>query len=439
MKPRPPLPGGPYLVVGLARSGVAAAYALLGRGEEVIGLDTGTPEIGRLRDVGVEVHVDVDGIELVQRARTLVKSPGVPHDAPVVAAARGRGMPVIGELELAWRLIPNDFVAVTGTNGKTTTTELLGEMHRQAGLPVAVAGNVGTALSGLVDRLEPGATVVCEASSFQLEDTEAFAPEAAALINLGEDHLDRHGTFEAYRDAKLRAFARQEPADAAVAPLELAPILTGAGRRITFGEGREPDVGLHAGHLWWEGRELIRTSDIRLRGRHNLDNAMAAVGVALARGLPGNAVRGALRSFAGVPHRMEEVADIDGVLYVNDSKATNVGSTVVALASFESGVHLILGGRGKGGGYAALRAPVAAHCRAVYLIGEAADEIAGDLDGLDVAIMHCGDLDHAVPAARAAARRDDVVLLSPACASFDQYSDYEARGVHFSRLVTGRA
>ena len=439
MKPRPPLPGGPYLVVGLARSGVAAAYALRALGEEVIGLDTGTPTIGRLRDVGVEVHLDVDGTELVQRVRALVKSPGVPQDAPVVVAARALGMPVIGELELGWRMIPNDFVAVTGTNGKTTTTELLGEMYRHAGLPVAVAGNVGTAVSGLVDKLEPGATVVCEASSFQLEDTEAFAPEAAVLINIGEDHLDRHGTFEAYRDAKLQAFARQQPADVAVAPVELASILIGAGRRITFGEGREPDVGLHAGHIWSGGHEFIRTSDIRLRGRHNLDNVMAAVGAALARGVAGNAVRDALRSFAGVPHRMEEIADIDGVLYVNDSKATNVGSTLVALASFESGVHLILGGRGKGGGYAALRGPVASHCHAVYLIGEAADEIAEDLDGLSVPVTHHGDLEHAVAAARAAADRDDVILLSPACASFDQYTDYEARGVHFGRLVTGRA
>ncbi len=438
MKPRPLLPGGPYLVVGLARSGVAAAYVLRGLGEEVIGLDTGNPEIGRLRDVGVEVHLGVSGTDLVTRVRAVIKSPGVPQDAAVLVAARALGLPVIGELELGWRLIPNEFVAVTGTNGKTTTTELLGEMYRHAGLPVSVAGNVGTAVSGLVGNLEAGATVICEASSFQLEDTEAFAPEAAVMINVGEDHLDRHGTVEAYRDAKLQAFARQDATDLAVAPAELVEIISGDARRITFGEGRKHEVGIHSGQIWWNDHAFTRTSEVRLRGRHNLDNAMAAIGVALGRGLSGNAVRAALRAFAGVPHRIEEVADINGVLYVNDSKATNVASTQVALASFESGIHLLLGGRSKGGGYTALRSPIAAHCRAVYLFGEAADAIADDLIGLDLPIMHYGDLEHAVAAARAAARRDDVVLLSPACTSFDQYADYEERGAHFRRLVAGR-
>ena len=222
-KPRPALPPGPYLVVGLARSGVAAALALRARGEEVIGCDAGASTDPRLRnaarrllDAGVEVELDASGVALAARARTLIKSPGVPQSAPLVEAARSRGIPVLGELEVAWRLLENEFVAVTGTNGKTTTTEWIGHIHRVAGLPVAVAGNVGTAASSLVGELEPGATVVCEASSFQLEDTDAFAPEAALLLNLEPDHLDRHPSFEDYVAAKLRIFANQDAGDIAV-------------------------------------------------------------------------------------------------------------------------------------------------------------------------------------------------------------------------------
>src|SRR5437763_4853552 len=205
MKPRPPLPPGPHLVVGLARSGVAAALALRARGEEVIGCDAGDPDVGRLREAGVEVHLQTQGSELAARARTLVKSPGVPREAAVVTAARERGATVIGELELAWRLIPNEFIAVTGTNGKTTTTEWIGHVHREAGLPVAVAGNVGTAVSSLVDEVEPSATVVCECSSFQLEDADAFAREVAVLLNVSADHLDRHASFAGYVAPKMRA------------------------------------------------------------------------------------------------------------------------------------------------------------------------------------------------------------------------------------------
>src|SRR5919201_1617623 len=221
MKPRPSLPPGPYLVVGLARSGTAAALALRARGEEVIGCDAGTPETERLSEAGVEVHLETSGTELAARARTLVKSPGVPQEAPVIAAARQRGTPVMGELEIAWRLIANEFIAVTGTNGKTTTTELIGHIHREAGLPVAVAGNIGTPLSSLVGRVDPAATVVCEASSLQLEDSVAFAPEAAVLLNIAPDHLDRHGSMDAYTRAKLQAFARQGNDDVAVAPTAL--------------------------------------------------------------------------------------------------------------------------------------------------------------------------------------------------------------------------
>ena len=437
MKPRPPLPKGPYLIAGLARSGEAAAIALRARGEEVIGCDAGAPEgAGRLRDAGVEVHLNTPGGELVGRARTLVKSPGVPREAPVVAAARERGLTVTGELELAWRMIANEFITVTGTNGKTTTTELIGHVHREAGLPVAVAGNVGTALASLADTITADATVVCEASSFQLEDSDAFAPEAAVLLNLTEDHLDRHGTFDKYRTAKLRVFANQGNEDIAVAPLGLGiEDLGGCARRVCFGTGPNAELADRAGQLWWADDPLIATAEIRLRGPHNRLNAMAAAAVTLARGVPADAVRAALRSFSGVAHRLEEIAERDGVLYVNDSKATNVASTLVALQSFAGGIHLIAGGRGKGARFDELGDAVAERCAGVYAIGEAADALAGALEEAGPPLLRCSDLERAVAAARAAARPGDTVLLSPACASFDQYENFEARGEHFRALV----
>jgi UDP-N-acetylmuramoylalanine--D-glutamate ligase len=440
MKPRPPVPPGPYLVVGLARSGVAAALAMRARGEEVIGCDAGVPDVGRLREAGVEVHVQTQGSELAARARTLVKSPGVPREAAVVTAARERGATVIGELELAWRLIPNEFIAVTGTNGKTTTTELIGHIHREAGLPVAVAGNVGAPVADLVDRISPGATVVCEASSFQLEDTLAFAPEASVLLNLTEDHLDRHGSFEAYVSAKLEAFRRQGNDDLAVFPCDLGlEDLGGCARRLCFGSGGEAELADRAGQLWWADEPLLRAEEIRLRGPHNRENAMAAAAATLARGVDAEAVTAALRTFAGVPHRLEAIVERDGVLYVDDSKATNPASTRVALASFAPGaVHLIAGGRAKGA-FGDLVEPVRERCAAVYLIGEAADALAADLAGAGVPLVPCGDLVHAVAAGREAAAPGAVVLLSPACTAYDQYEDYAARGEHFRELAEGAA
>jgi len=242
---RPPPPPGPHLILGLARSGQAAALTLRRRGEEVIGVDAGAPDVQALVAAGVEVHLRSDGVAQVARARALVKSPGVPAHAPALAGARRAGVPVLGELELAWRLLDNPFIAVTGTNGKTTVSELLGHIHREAGVAVAVAGNVGTPLSSLVDALSPQAVVVCEASSFQLEDTIAFAPEAAVMLNLSEDHLDRHGSVEAYRDAKRQAFVRQANDDLAVYPCDLGIDLGGCARRVCFGVG--PDAGVSAG------------------------------------------------------------------------------------------------------------------------------------------------------------------------------------------------
>jgi UDP-N-acetylmuramoylalanine--D-glutamate ligase len=407
---RPPLPPGPYLVVGLARSGRAAAELLREHGE-TIGCDTGFSEPIE----GVEVHAGTDGVELLDRVRTVVKSPGVPREAPVVAGALERGLELMGELELAWRLLPNRFVAVTGTNGKTTTVSLLGAIYDEARMPVAVAGNVGTPLASLVGALDADATVVCETSSFQLEDTLSFRPECAVLLNLEEDHLDRHGTFERYREAKLQAFANQGPEDLAVAPPGIE--LPGRATRIGFAD----DIGL---------------DDLALRGEHNLENARAAAAAARGMGVDEDALREALRTFAGVPHRLEEVGRVDGVLFVNDSKATNVASAVRGLTAFPGGVHAILGGSLKGGGFRGLR-EAAGRCRALYLIGQAEDELASDLDG--AAPMHrCGDLATAVDAAARAAEPGEVVLLSPACASYDQYHDYEERGAHFRRLVAER-
>jgi UDP-N-acetylmuramoylalanine--D-glutamate ligase len=436
---RPPLPDGPFLVVGLKRSGAAVARALRERGEEVRGADAGPVDARSLEAVGVRVRAPDDGLALLPAARTLVKSPGVPQDAPVVAEARRRGVRVVGELELAWRMLPHEFVAVTGSNGKTTTTELIGHIHREAGLPVAVAGNVGTALSSLAiegGRPPAGATIVCEASSFQLEDTERFAPEAAVLLNLVEDHLDRHGTFAAYRAAKLQIFARQGNDGVAVAPLGLGvEDLGGCARRVCFGDGPQADLADRAGHLWWDEEPLIDVADIRLRGLHNRQNAMAAAAVTLARGVDPDAVRAALRSFAGVAHRLEEVATVGGVAYVNDSKATNVDAAVTGLRSFDGGVHVILGGRGVSGDLAPLVAAVGERATAAYLIGEGADVLAEALAPAGVPLRRAGDMERAVAAAAAAARPGEVVLLSPAAKSFDQYPDFEARGEHFRALV----
>ena len=432
---RPPLPGGPWLVVGLARSGAAAARALWARGEPVIGVDADEPaEAAQLRDEGLEVWTGVDGLGELRRARAVVKSPGVPHEAPVIVAARELGLPLLGELELGWRLVERPFVAVTGTNGKTTTAELLGEIWRAARREVAVAGNVGTAVTSLTTGLPDDAVVVCEASSFQLEDTLAFAPEVAVLLNLTPDHLDRHGTLEAYRDAKLRIFAHQDAGDVAVLPATLAPLHAGRGRRVTFG-GVGSDLALAEGSLTWDDEPLIAASELRLRGAHNVQNAMAAAAAALAYGVERGAVTQALGTFAGVEHRLETVAQVGGVTWVNDSKATNVASTLVALAALDAPAHVILGGQAQGQSLEGLREPLAEGVVAAYLVGEAAPELRAALEGA-VALHDCGDLERAVSRIHAAAKPGEVVLLSPACKSFDQYpGGFEERGAHFKTLV----
>ncbi len=402
------------LVVGLARSGRSAAAALAGAGDEVVAYDRSAD--ADVSDLTAEVQLGdwdddtLGGVDLV------VKSPGVPSEAPPVAAARSKGIPVISEIELGARLLPNPILGVTGTNGKTTTTALLGAMFDAAGVPAAVAGNIGRPLTSLVGTVGPDAWIVCELSSFQLEDIETLQPRIAVLLNLEPDHLDRHGSFDAYRDAKLRIFENQDANDVAIVPLGLGP-LPGAAPRVEF-DGDDP-----------------LPAEPRIPGAHNRENAAAATAAARAAGIPDAAIAEALASFPGVEHRIEEVGTIAGVRYVNDSKATNVAAALRALASFPGARKLvILGGRGKAEPYAPLSEAFAPRDRA-YVIGEAADEIAAALETAGVEFERHDDLASAVAAASREAGEGDVVLLSPACASFDQFTSYEQRGEEFGKLV----
>ncbi|HVD48447.1 MAG TPA: UDP-N-acetylmuramoyl-L-alanine--D-glutamate ligase [Gaiellaceae bacterium] len=372
------------LVLGLARSGKAAVEALERRGVAVVAADR---ELGNDGDPAL-----LDGVELI------VKSPGVPREAPLVVEAGRRGIPIWSEVELGYRLLEPRLVGVTGTNGKTTTAELLGAI-----LEAPVAGNVGRALTDLDGEVDPGALVVCELSSFQLEDVHELACEVAVLLNLEPDHLDRHGSFEAYRDAKLRIFER---ARAKIVP-------KGSGL-----EGIEfaADDPLPAEPL--------------IRGAHNRENAAAATAAARALGILDQQIAEALRTFPGVPHRLEAVAEIGGVRYVNDSKATNVAAALRALAAYEDEpVHLILGGSRKGEDFGPLAAALGPNVRSVHLIGETADELAVVIPQA----QRDGDLAGALDAIDA--QPGDVVMLSPACASYDQFRDFEERGEEFRRLV----
>ncbi len=400
--------------MGLARSGRAAVPVLRGEGWDVVAYDR-SPDAdasGLDADVHLGAWSDgvLDGVELV------VKSPGVPNAAEPLQAARGRGLRWISEVELAARLLPNPLVGITGTNGKTTTTALLGAMFEAAGRPVEVAGNIGRPLVSLVGTADPAAWVVCELSSFQLEDIVTLRPQVAVLLNLEPDHIDRHGTFEAYAAAKLRVFENQSDGDVAVVPRGFGPV-PGDAHRVEFA-GDDP---LPAEPL--------------IRGAHNRENAAAAVAAARAAGLPDAALAEALRTFPGVAHRIESVGQIAGVRYVNDSKATNVAAALRALASFpEARLHVILGGRGKKEDYRPLAAAFRPGDRA-YLIGEATPEIEPALAAAGVPVCPSGTLERAVAEAARCAAEGDVVLLSPACASFDQFRDYEARGEEFRQLV----
>ncbi len=382
------------VVLGLARSGQAAAALLERNGIEVVRVDR---TLGNDADTGL-----LDGADV------LVKSPGVPRDNPLVRAAR---IPIWSEVELGYRLLGNPILGVTGTNGKTTTSEWLGAIFRAAGREVAVAGNVGRALSA-VDA-PPDAWIVCELSSFQLEDVHEFRPRIAVLLNLEPDHLDRHGTFEDYRAAKLRIFENQTAEDTAVLPRGFGDV-PGRARRVWFAAG-DP-----------------LPAEPGLPGEHNRENAAAATAAARAAEIPDDAIAAALRSFPGVEHRLEAVAEIGGVRYVNDSKATNTAAARRAIGAYDVPLHVILGGSSKGEPFDELAREL--HGRA-YLIGETADDLAEALDRAGAPYLRCGDLAAAVAAAAREAAPGEVVLLSPACASYDQFRDFEQRGEEFRRLV----
>jgi UDP-N-acetylmuramoylalanine--D-glutamate ligase len=415
------LRGRRVLVVGLARSGKAAAEVLLGAGADVVGYDRdgaldSDPDVGRLRDLGVEVRLGPEEETLLQGTDLLVKSPGVPGETLLVAGARTRAIPVWSEIELGARLLPNPLLGVTGTNGKTTTCELLGAIYRSAGLPVEVAGNIGRPLTSLVGETDPGTWVVCELSSFQLEDVDLLRPRIAVLLNLEPDHLDRHATFEWYVDTKLRMFEQQTEDDTAVLPRGFGEV-PGAAQRVEF---RFDDT---------------LPAEPRIPGPHNRENAAAATMAARAAGIDDESIAAGLRTFPGVPHRIELVRELDGVRYVNDSKATNAAAARRALASFpDARLHVILGGRGKAEPYAELAAAFKEGDRA-YLIGEAAGDLADALAASGVDYTEAGELGRAIGAAATTALSGDVVLLSPACASFDQFESFEHRGDEFRRLV----
>jgi UDP-N-acetylmuramoylalanine--D-glutamate ligase len=418
------------LVVGLGRSGRAAAALLARRGWTVVAVDAGEASAPELAVAGVEVRAPwaapVPDVDL------LVKSPGVPADAVPVVAARTAGATVWSEIELASRELPNPLIGITGTNGKTTTTELTAHLLRTGGLAATACGNQGTPLAGLVDAADPEAWLVVECSSFQLEDVERFRPRAAVLLNVAPDHLDRHGSMGAYRDAKLRLFAAQQPGDLAILPEGLEATGAAPARRVYDGPAGPDAVawaegGLHVAGL---GR-VIGWDEVALRGRHNRRNAMAAAALAAHAGLGAEALAAGLASFRPVPHRLEPVGSAAGVAFVNDSKATNPDAAIAALDAYPRGVHLIAGGRAKGTPFSALAAASRPAVVRAYLVGEAGPEIAAALDGEGVPTELCGTLEAAVAAAAGRAREGETVLLAPGCASFDQFSGYEERGAAF--------
>jgi UDP-N-acetylmuramoylalanine--D-glutamate ligase len=399
------------LVVGLARSGLAAATALARRGAHVIAVDR-SPDVdpGRLAGLGVELRLGTEEEALPEGVDLVVKSPGVPAESPLVGDARAHDVPVWSEVELGYRLLPTGarLIGVTGTNGKTTTTELLGAILRAAGRPVEVAGNVGRALTDAAESAAEGSWIACELSSFQLEDVHTLACDVAVLLNLEPDHLDRHGTFDAYRAAKLRIFER---ARAKVVPR-----------------------GLGLGGIEFSADDPLPAEPL-IPGSHNRANAAAATAAARAAGVADDAIAEVLRTFPGVPHRLELVRELRGVRWVNDSKATNTAAARRGIAAYDAPLRLILGGSLKGEDFEPLARELAENVRSIYVIGAAGDEIAAALDSAGRPYERSGDLATAVSHAAAAALPGDVVLLSPACASFDQFANFEERGDTFRRLV----
>lgn len=419
------------LVVGLARSGQAAATLLASRGWDVVAIDAGDVDVSALRARGVDARANFT--DAVTDVDLVVKSPGVPEAAAPVVAAYAAAIPVISEIELAARMTDAPMIAITGTNGKTTTTELTAHILREAGIAAIACGNQGTPISALVDTATADTWLVVECSSFQLEGVgEAFRPRAAVILNVTPDHLDRHGDMEGYTAAKRRIFDNRTDADLSIAPADLGV----PGARTLDVQRTDTSVAWAEGGLHHVERGRVASwDDVALRGAHNRQNAMAAVALAIHAGAQ-DVARG-LRTFPGVEHRLEVVAEIDGVTYVNDSKATNPDAAMAALDAYSDRVHLIVGGRAKGTPFAPLAERAVGRAVAAYAVGEAADEIGAAFVEVGISVVNAGTIDGAVAAARGAARAGDVVLLAPACTSFDQYADYEARGRAFRAAVQG--
>jgi UDP-N-acetylmuramoylalanine--D-glutamate ligase len=453
------LAGRRVTVVGMARSGVAAARLLVAAGARVTAVDAKPrealgAEVAALEALGVRLRLGpaagaegaADGAgRASEGAGLIVVSPGVPLDSPEVAAAGAAGVPVIGELELGWRAMSAEAVAITGTNGKTTTTALTGALIAETGRPVLVAGNIGTPLSAHALAFAPDGLVVCEVSSFQLETTEAFHPRVAAILNLTPDHLDRHRSLAAYADAKARIFLAQTADDCAVLNADDAGAAALAGRSrapvLWFSRRRRLDQGVFVRDGWVvarlarEAEPVCPVAEIPLRGAHNLENVLAATACAVWLGGPAAAVRRAVGRFAAVAHRIEPVRTLDGVGYYNDSKGTNVDSTTKAIESFTEPIVLIAGGVGKGQDFAPLAGAARGRVAHAVVIGEDGPKIAEALRAEGIPVTAAGSLQDAVAEARARARAGAVVLLSPACASFDMFRSYEHRGDVFRDLV----
>jgi len=436
------------LVVGLGKSGVASALFLQAHGAKVTVSDSKPQdqlgeEIPVLLDHGIAVETGGHGERTFRGQDLIVVSPGVPVDSPPLLQARSLGEPVIGEIELASQFLPKNLVAITGSNGKTTTTTLAGEIIAAGGFSAAVGGNIGTPAISLVEQATPETVVVLEVSSFQLETIQTFRPKVAVVLNITPDHLDRHRTFEAYTNAKARIFENQQAQDFAVLNADDAASAGLASRTQAqvFWISRKKEVKQGAyvrdGRIFFRDpkgqHEIMQTSEIPLKGSHNVENVLAAICVGAVMGCDAGSIAKAVRNFKAVEHRLEYLATIRGVEYYNDSKATNVDATIKALESFPANVHLILGGKDKDSDYTQLNDLLQQRVKRVYTIGAAAEKIESQIKGVEV--DHSETLETALRRASAIAAAGDVVLLAPACASFDQFQNYEHRGRVFKEVV----
>ena len=441
------LNGKRVLVVGLGKSGVASALFLSKRGATVAVSDAKSQEqlrdeIPLLLDHGISVETGQHGERTFRDQDLIVVSPGVPVDVPQLVHARERGIPVIGEVELAAQFLKGHVIAITGSNGKTTTTTLVGAIISAAGRNALVGGNIGTPAITFVDRAGDEAWVVLEVSSFQLETIETFHPQIAVVLNVTPDHLDRHGSFDNYLSAKGRIFENQTDRDFAVlnADNEPADAMASQTKAAVHRFSRTKEVNgafVRGDKIVWRGadgdHEIMPVGEISLKGAHNVENVLAAVAVGMLAGVEPKQIRRAVASFHAVEHRLEYVDTVRGVEYYNDSKATNVDATIKALESFPGRIHLILGGKDKGSDYTVLSDLVKQRVKRVYTIGAAAAKIESQLRGAE--IVSAGTLETAVKRASETAEAGDVVLLAPACASFDQFNSYEHRGSVFKDVV----